>query len=266
VNERSDSAVFVFHDDPEMQNAAEQARSTIRYFWRETAWEMRRIVPALSVAALKVSFSDPLPDRSGQGKSNPEHMWVSDVQFDGQFITGTLINSPNWLTSIKEGDTVRVPPARVCDWLYALDDRAYGGFTVNLLRSRMSDEERAGHDSCWGLEFGDPAHVELFPTEWFTVGSTAGHTEPVDHPMAVPMSEQLVEYLEANPSQVNQQDDAGWTLLHSQILAGSPACVSLLLDHGADRNLPMPNGMTPLDLATELGWSELCHLLTNYAI
>jgi uncharacterized protein YegJ (DUF2314 family) len=45
--------------DPEMQRAYESARATFRYFWREVAWERRRIIPALSLAAVKAPFSDP---------------------------------------------------------------------------------------------------------------------------------------------------------------------------------------------------------------
>jgi hypothetical protein len=36
--------------DPEMQRAYESARATFRFFWRELAWERRRIVPALDLA------------------------------------------------------------------------------------------------------------------------------------------------------------------------------------------------------------------------
>jgi len=45
------SAVFLFdNSDPEMQRAYEQARATFKYFWRELAWERRRVVPALDLA------------------------------------------------------------------------------------------------------------------------------------------------------------------------------------------------------------------------
>jgi uncharacterized protein YegJ (DUF2314 family) len=48
------SQVFLADDGgPEMQRAYEQARDTFRYFWREIAWDRRRIVPALEMAAVK---------------------------------------------------------------------------------------------------------------------------------------------------------------------------------------------------------------------
>jgi uncharacterized protein len=48
MSESQPSRVFMFdNSDPEMQRAYENARATFRYFWREIAWERRRIVPAL---------------------------------------------------------------------------------------------------------------------------------------------------------------------------------------------------------------------------
>ena len=31
-------------------------------------------------------------------------MWLGEVDFDGQFVSGVLLNSPNWLKSFKAGD------------------------------------------------------------------------------------------------------------------------------------------------------------------
>jgi hypothetical protein len=59
MSESQPSKVFTFDDtDPEMQAAYEKARATFRYFWREVAWEQRRIVPGLDLAAVKAPFSD----------------------------------------------------------------------------------------------------------------------------------------------------------------------------------------------------------------
>ena len=56
----SESPIFPSpSDDSEMDQAALKARDTFRYFWREMAWEQRRIVPALELAAVKAGFSDP---------------------------------------------------------------------------------------------------------------------------------------------------------------------------------------------------------------
>ncbi len=85
--------VFMFDaGDPAMIEAHKRAQETFKYFWRELSWEFRRIVPGLDLACVKIAFTD--GDTQREGPSH-EHMWVSDVLFDGKNITGTLINSPN---------------------------------------------------------------------------------------------------------------------------------------------------------------------------
>src|SRR4051794_21997877 len=119
---QSDPSKVFLHDaaDPDMQRARDAARRTFRYFWRELAWERRRIIPGLNVACVKAPFSD--GDRSPPGRDRPavEEMWISDVDFDGRAVTGKLVNHPNWLTSIREGDAVRLPLDRISDWMYVL--------------------------------------------------------------------------------------------------------------------------------------------------
>lgn len=248
MSEAQQSPVFMAEDsDPEMQRAYEQARATFRYFWREMSWEQRRIVPALDLAAVKAPFSD----EPGSG-DNPEteHMWLSDIEFDGEFVTGVLLNAPNWVRSIQEGDSARIPVSQISDWMYAIGGEVYGAWTVNLLRSRMSPQERQEHDEAWGLSFGDPLRVR-----------TGAEQEP--HPMSENMAPSLREHLATNPSLVSAKGHNGWTLLHQEASAGSTATVRVLLEAGADPNAAADNGMTPLQLAQALGWEPVVELLAR---
>lgn len=143
-------------EDPAMQQAYRSARSSFRYFWRELSWEHRRIVPGLDMAMVKFPFTDgPRSD----GNAEYEQMWIGDVDFDGDEISGSLMNSPNWLTSVRQGASISMPFQSLSDWMMTSSGRAYGGFSVNLMRSRMNSRERAQHDEAWGLDFGDPADV-----------------------------------------------------------------------------------------------------------
>jgi len=251
-----ESQVYMFDNtDPEMQRACENARETFRHFWQEIAWEKRRIVPALDLACVKVAFSDGNRD-SSDDTPQVEHMWVSEVDFDGKIISGVLTNSPNWLETVKEGDTVEVPLSKINDWMFAIDDNVYGAYTVNLMRSRMSSEEREAHDAAWGLDFGDPERIRTARSE------TAGNSE---HPMSVAMAPSLRERLTENPEMIHERDDKGWTLLHHQSLAGSTATVKVLLEHGADPKAVTQHGMTPLQLAESLGWEEVATMLRDKA-
>jgi uncharacterized protein YegJ (DUF2314 family) len=132
--------------DPEMQQAYQAAQACFRYFWRELSWERRRIVPGLDMTMVKLPFTD-----GPRSNGNPEfeQMWIGESGFDADSISGNLLNSPNWLTSVREGDQVSVPFSHLTDWMMTADGRAYGGFTVNLMRSRS-----CGHSS------GDTARAQ----------------------------------------------------------------------------------------------------------
>lgn len=245
------SPTYMFDDgDPEMQRAYEQARATFRYFWREMIMDQRRIVPALELACVKAPFSDGDTQADAAEPAQAEQMWLADVGFDGEFVTGMLMNEPNWVTSIKQGDEARIPLARISDWMYASEGEVYGAFTVNLIRARMSAPERQEHDTAWGFSFGDPLHVRTGPGD---EEDTAGEE----------LASSLKQHLEQDPSLVSMTGDNGWTLLHQEASAGNTATVRVLLDAGADANARAENGMTPLQIANALGWESVVELLAR---
>lgn len=245
--------------DPEIQAAYERARDTFRYFWRELTWERRRIIPGLDMAAVKAPFTGPKKKGVRASAPDTEHMWISDVDFDGETVSGTLMNDPNWITSVKSGDAVSVPLAGISDWMYVSLGDVYGGHTVQLTRSRMGKKELREHDEAWGLNFGDPGTVRLVSDgQLGSDGAPAG-----EHPMSQHMATALRDHLAQNPAAANDPDDNGWTLLHQMALSGSLEPVRVLLDGGADPNAKTPRGATPLHLARSLGWDAVADLLTS---
>ncbi len=84
----SESPIFPApSDDPEMQQASSKARQTFRFFWRELAWERRRIIPGLELAAVKECFRIlPRCELKTPKASKPNRcgslMWTS---MDGEF-------------------------------------------------------------------------------------------------------------------------------------------------------------------------------------
>ncbi|MEZ6056115.1 MAG: DUF2314 domain-containing protein [Planctomycetaceae bacterium] len=260
------SPVFMAdNDDPLMQEAVKRARQSFRFFWRELSWEYRRIVPGLDVSAIKVAFSDV----DEPSKDDPvEQMWVGDVNFDGIHISGTLMNDPQWLTSVEQGDEIKLPVARVTDWMYAIDGIAYGAFTVHIIRSQMGKAERRSHDEAWGLDFGPPDSYRVVPSDYLPKQLRSGtpsitQMAEIEHPMAINMVESMKEFA-SHPDHLTSTDDHGFTILHQLSLAGANRCVEALLKLGADPSKPAKNGMTPLALARRLGWKQVQETLTAH--
>jgi uncharacterized protein YegJ (DUF2314 family) len=253
------------NSDPEMQRAYESARTTFRYFWREVAWSRRHFIPALELACVKAPFSD------GSGPAGSaryaEHMWLSEVDFDGEFVSGVLINAPNRLRSVKKGDRARLPLGEISDWMYAIIGEVFGAYTVNLLRARMGHRERKEHDDAWGLNFGDPTKIRLAPNpKGGGLLKRLFGSKPADadeHPMSENMAASLKEQLAKDPSLASVTNERGWTLLHQEALAGSAATVKVLLEAGADPNARTDDDKTPLQLARSLGWEKVAALLTR---
>lgn len=272
------SQVFLSPDnDPEMAQAMQRARSTFRFFWRELAWERRRIIPGLELACVKAPFSDPPGTSVPTEAPLVEQMWMDQVQFDGRHVSGILINTPKWLKSVADGDSNRLPLSDVSDWMYVVNGRVYGGFTVHMLRARMSRAERNAHDSAWGLEFGDPLAPEVVPKKWFeskgkktvwqlltgSAPSLPDHWEELEHPMADNMVESLQKFVAQHPEELNNVDDRGFSLLHQLALAGATGCVDMLLRHGADPRATTREGFTAAQLAEILDWRNTVELLRS---
>ncbi|MBO6938156.1 MAG: DUF2314 domain-containing protein [Deltaproteobacteria bacterium] len=247
-NRSGRSDIFQAPTGDAMDAAYARARASFKYCWRELSWEMRRIVPGLDVSAVKFAFSD---DGDFMGP-DVEHMWLADVGFDGEHVYGRLLNTPGHLRSVSAGDAIRRPLAELEDWLYATGGKAYGGYTIDLMRQSMEPADRQGHDQAWGLDFGEPGTVEVV---YFEGGPDQ------EHPMSQNMGPKLRELLTKDPSIATSADDHGWTQLHQMALAGSLAAVDLLLEFGADRSARNREGRTALELAEMVGWGAVVERL-----
>jgi uncharacterized protein YegJ (DUF2314 family) len=254
--------------DPAILAASERARATFKYLWRELTWEYRRIIPALELAAVKAAFGD-----EGGHPDEVEHMWLSEIEFDGDTIQAVLLNRPNHLRSVKAGDRVTLTMNELEDWMYVMRGKVHGGFTIQAMRKQMPLAERRVHDQAWGFDFGDPDVVSLVP-DWNAkpptllgrlFGSTPVALPPdpdVEHPMSENMAAKLAEAVGGNPAAyLRQVDEKGMTTLHGLALGGSAAGVRVLLEKGADATLRNQHGKTALDLAEQMGWPRVVELL-----
>ena len=227
----------------ELNEAKANARDTFKYFWKEISLDFNRIIPAVELASVKAEFIDDPDDPD----ASSEHMWIGEVFYDGRHISGVLMNQPNWLESVKQGDVVEIPLERVSDWMCVVGGEVYGGYTVQIIRGQMTEDEREKHDEAWGLDFPPPSEVKL---------------PPDPSPFQAVLAEMLKEGIEEDPDLLKHKNDAGMTLLHSCALYGRESSVKVLLEAGADTSLKCDSGWTPVDYANAVGWHEIAKLLT----
>lgn len=240
------SSPVTYHrgDDSQMHHASAKARESFKYFFNCISQDFNRIVPACELACVKVPFCDDFSDPD----AHVEHMWVDGVDFDGVDVFGELLNSPNELQSVSEGDRVAFPLDQVGDWLCVLDDQVYGGFTVQLIRSRMELAERAQHDAAWELSFPEPDCVQV---------------PEVSAEFETAIAGVLAEQISQEPKTVEELFDGGRTILHLVSLYGRVPSVKVLLESGANVDAKCQRGWTARDYAASLGWTEIMQMLDH---
>jgi hypothetical protein len=148
------------------------------------------------------------------------------------------------------------------------------------MRSRMSPAERNAHDQAWGLDFGDPQAIRTELTRGLQsergllsrlLSGRAPTPDPggqktfADHPMCLNMLPKIEGQLQADSSIATATDGRGWTLLHSESLAGNLGVVRLLVRYGAPIGAQTPDGRDAAALARSIGWDELASYLSDDA-
>lgn len=245
--------IFLSHSaDAEIEEASLNARKSFKIFWRELSWEMRRIVPGIDMSVVKRGFPT-----NKKGSPSLEHMWVGDIAFDGKILTGNLLNHPNYIENLNQGDIVQFDYEEISDWMYSISNKVYGAFTVNVLRSRMAKKDLKEHDDAWGLDFGDSRNVNIERGLSFSRFLLTPSIELPEHQM----SENMVEKSEAGimemERQINDSSTLGMTMLQFESLAGNLTQVKLLLKYGADKRIKNVYGQTAQDLAEMFNWTKI---------
>ncbi len=251
-NQENNTSVFYTQQDELMKQASQNAQDNFKHFWRELYWEFRRIVQVHDLAMVKIPFKQTL---DGQSEPIIEHMWVNDIDFDGETIIGKLANNPNQLTNIKNGDVVMRKVEEISDWMISILGKTYGGFTIQVMRSGMSDEERQNHDKAWGLDFGDYNEVLLVYEQ------KEKPENLIEHPMCINIADKMRKFLKENPEQLTATDNNGNTFLHKEAIAGNKACIEVLLEFGVDKTIKSSAGKTALDYAKYMNWENIIEIL-----
>jgi len=148
--------IEVDSEDKEMEAAIKKAQDTfVSQFIKMTADE--KIKQQITLALLKVEFTPPKDEEANNEEDaeefESEHMWVKNATFDGKMITGILASQPHNKRLPALNSIVSFKIDRISDWMIVKDGFIEGGFSVQLLRSRMNEKERQEHDSHYPFSF-----------------------------------------------------------------------------------------------------------------
>ena len=138
---KKDHIVSVPQDDVEMNVAIAKANASLDEFIKA-----RESMGKDFHGLIKARFTEP-------GDNGAEHMWVEVSSVNRDNISGILLSSPDWLKNVKYGDNVTFPKSSVSDWVYVRDGIAHGGYTMRLLRDRMTPAEQAEYDKTSDFKF-----------------------------------------------------------------------------------------------------------------
>ena len=128
-----DKVTYVDEDDPQMNAAIEKARSSVNKFIAA----LQSPKAGRSDFSVKMAFTD---------RNGTEHMWLSPVSYDGNKFHGTVNNEPETVKNVRMGKKVTVEPSKISDWMYVEKGKLVGGYTLRVLRDKMSPKERAEFD------------------------------------------------------------------------------------------------------------------------
>ena len=138
--EREDQPTIynVENQDAEMNNIIIKAKQTLPEFYKV----LESGNPNHEAFAVKVRFKI---------NNDGEHIWINSLfKRNGEYF-GVVDNLPEFAKEVKQGDTIKIDTDKVSDWMYLDNGELKGGYTIRLLRTRMSEEERIEFDNTSGM-------------------------------------------------------------------------------------------------------------------
>jgi uncharacterized protein YegJ (DUF2314 family) len=121
------------NEHAEMHRAVITARKTVRLF----VTALQHPTPGKTDFQVKKPFI--------QG-THVEHIWLSDVQWDGHRFQGRVDNRPHDIQGLKVGQLVSVNPNEISDWMYVDNGNLVGGYTIRVHYNELSPEQKQEFD------------------------------------------------------------------------------------------------------------------------
>jgi len=125
----SDRAVWRDRNDTSLNPAIAEARKTLPLFWVKVDTRPS----GFSEPSIKVGF----PTQHG----GIEFLWISVERHTAVEAWGEVLNRPEDLPNVHEGQQVRVPNSKITDWSYVKGGKMFGQFTTRVL-NKMDERMR----------------------------------------------------------------------------------------------------------------------------
>jgi uncharacterized protein YegJ (DUF2314 family) len=129
-------------DDKEMNQAILKAQNTLSQF--DTAYFSKKFDKR--TFAIKVK----MPTTNGA-----EHIWATDIEIKNGAYYGIIDNLPELTTKVKFGEKIKINKKDISDWMYSDKGTLRGGYTIRVIRSRMTKAEQANFDAQFQLKIKD---------------------------------------------------------------------------------------------------------------
>ncbi|RLZ07801.1 DUF2314 domain-containing protein [Faecalibacter macacae] len=132
---------LIQYDDEEMNKAIKDARLTFDDFKEQIE------NPEDKYFAVKIGILYP---------GGKEHLWIVDVIKENGKYFGRVDNEPEYTDDVKLNDIIEIPLNLISDWMIIDGDQLIGGgYTLKLIRDRMTPQERIVFDKESNLNFQD---------------------------------------------------------------------------------------------------------------
>ena len=123
-----DDVVQFGQQDPEMQSAIAEARSSLPQFLANTQGANGQSIEG---AGLKVEFN--------AESEQSEVIWIVPFAPRGEGFVGILANEPNSLPGKNAGDMVEFSEAQIADWTYSAEGKLFGNYTTRVMLPHLDE-------------------------------------------------------------------------------------------------------------------------------
>ncbi len=124
--------------DADMNAAIAKARDTLDVFLAE----LQSPQPG-ALYSIKARFDD---------GEDTEHIWLVNLALSDSVLVGEVDNEPERIRTVSLGQRVVVAREKVSDWMIVSNGRYQGGYTVRVLRDRLSPAEQRRLDEVMGAK------------------------------------------------------------------------------------------------------------------